>query len=143
MRTLILCKNSTIYTKAEVEFQCKQKGHTAYDYEIEIEAGVKLDEKDFLIDHTIIHKVIENVIQNDMGSCERLCLRVEERVKEKLKEHGVEVYKLRFIIKPVDSNAWIKLVADYRDRILATTDEEIAANDLKSVYSETSSNFED
>lgn len=112
-RSLVLMKHSTIKTSDTVDYQCKVHGHRMYDYEIEITTGEQLDGSDFIIDHTIIHRVIENVIQTKMGSCERLCLTVEEDVLEALKEHGCTVQRLVFMIKPVDSNAWVKVVGEY------------------------------
>lgn len=112
-KLLVLRKSSRIFTDQSVEFQCKEQGHRAYDYVIEIAATEKLDENDFIIDHTVVHDVIANVIQNKMGSCERLCLRVEEDVLRTLKEHGCHVQKIDFSIQPVNSNAGMRIVSEY------------------------------
>jgi hypothetical protein len=117
MRSLILIKNSTVHTNDSIEFQCKAKGHTQYDYELKIYADPHyLDDKDFIIDHVICHKVIEEVVQNKMGSCERLLLRMETNLLAALREHGAIVQRMELSIKPVSdppSNAWVGFVSDY------------------------------
>jgi hypothetical protein len=113
MKQLILLKHSTVKTSASAYNQCKDVAHSAYDYEIEVTTGGQLDEDGFIIDHSVIHQIIVDVIQNKMGSCEQLCLRVEEDVLQKLQEHGCNVQRLVFMIKPVGSNAWVKVVGEY------------------------------
>lgn len=112
-RSLVLIKHSTVATRATVPNQCKDVGHTEYNYELEVQASTRLDENDFLIDNTVLHRVIENVVQSKMGSCERLCLSVEEDILTALNDHGCFVEAIQFSIKPAGSNAWIKLVGEY------------------------------
>lgn len=116
-RSLTLCKASRVTTTLTHQHQCKAVGHTAYDYEIQIQVAVKLDENDFIIDHSVIHEVIQSTILQKMGSCERLCLNIEERVLEVCEEHGCKVEKLFLNLKPADSNAFIKISSEQDDEI--------------------------
>lgn len=113
-RQLVLHKHSTIHTSAATLNQCKDVGHKAYNYEIEITCGEQLDTNGFIIDHSEIHHVIEGVINNQMGSCEELSIRAEEAVLHKMNQYGCELQRLVFSIKPVDSNAWIRVEAEYK-----------------------------
>lgn len=113
MIELVLTKNSRVSTDKAVPFQCKEQGHTDYDYEIEITTGPFLDENDFIIDHTVVHNVIRDVVRDQVGSCERICLRVQEALSKTLKEHGCALKQISLAIKPVNSNAWVKLVSTH------------------------------
>lgn len=89
-------------TKNFSDTQCTVKGWEAYRYKITVEAGSKLDESGFLIDHNELHKCItEWANQNTMLSCEQSIQAICYAIGEKCIGYGVDLKKLGFEIAPV------------------------------------------
>lgn len=85
------------------ETQCTVKGWEAYRYKLTIEAGNKLDESGFLIDHNELHACITEWAKTQtMLSCEQSIQAICYEVGGKCIGYGVKLYKLGFEIAPVN-----------------------------------------
>ena len=85
------------------ETQCTVMGWEAYRYKITVEAGNRLDESGFLIDHNELHACITAWAKdNTMLSCEQSIQAICYEVGKKCIGYGVELYKLGFEIAPVN-----------------------------------------
>jgi hypothetical protein len=90
-------------TENFTDTQCTVKGWEAYRYKLTVEAGNKLDESGFLIDHNELHRCISKWAETeDMLSCEQSIQAICYKVGSKCIEYGVDLYKLGFEIAPVN-----------------------------------------
>ncbi len=118
---LILNRYGFIETNLVSYNQCKDKGHTTYEYLVQITCFNKLSNEGFLIDNKLINHVMLHSLK-EMTSCELLCAHYADELEKVFEEKEVPVCEMYISLKPV---------------VLNSTYKDYAAFELKRVYSVT------
>jgi len=120
MRLFTLNRLGVVTSNHSSSNQCKDFGWKDYRYEVRITCTDKLDNDDFVIEHSRIHDEVARVFQT-MGSCERLCLNIERAILKLVQSHGVKVKKIYVKVMPMPeggidlpNRAFMELESKYR-----------------------------
>jgi len=108
----VMKRFGTIETDLQAPNQCKDIGHSQYEYTVEITCLNKLNDQGFLIDNKIINNVMKHGL-DEMTSCELICIHLGNKLEQTFYENGVDICKMYVALKPIIPGAAFKDYAEF------------------------------
>lgn len=103
----IMHRFGQIETELTAPNQCKDVGHSTYDYVVKITCFNRLNSDGYLIDNKAINRTMK-MAMTQMMSCEQLCIRFAEVLETLFNDSSVPVCELYVSLEPVVPGASFK-----------------------------------
>jgi hypothetical protein len=89
--------------------QCRQKGHQAYEYHIQLVVKSNtLDKQGFIVDHVVIDDAVQKVTKK-ATSCELLCKRICKGIEQSLSKRNLKFKSIHVQVKATPNPlAWME-----------------------------------
>lgn len=99
-RYIVMQRQGAFKPAEATEYQCKERGHSLYHYDVKLiwSGNVRLDERDFILDHKEVDAVVQAVPL--ARSCELMQDGVVFALREHMRKHNIDIVACRVWIEP-------------------------------------------